>query len=71
MRRTSRMNRKTLALPAVAGLLAPLLVACGGSDENRAIVVGTTDQFLATAEAPGPSPTTRAPGTSCGRPYRP
>jgi peptide/nickel transport system substrate-binding protein len=48
------MNRKTLALPAVAGLLAPLLVACGGSDENRAIVVGTTDQFLATAEAPAP-----------------
>ncbi|MEU6876690.1 ABC transporter substrate-binding protein [Streptomyces sp. NPDC046712] len=48
------MNRKTLALPAVAGLLAPLLVACGGSDENKAIVVGTTDQFLATAEAPAP-----------------
>ncbi|MFF3318513.1 ABC transporter substrate-binding protein [Streptomyces sp. NPDC003035] len=48
------MNRKTLALPAVAGLLAPLLVACGGSDENGAIVVGTTDQFLATAEAPAP-----------------
>ncbi|MFD7319471.1 ABC transporter substrate-binding protein [Streptomyces sp. NPDC059875] len=48
------MNRKTLALPAVAGLLAPLLVACGGSDESRAIVVGTTDHFLATAEAPAP-----------------
>ncbi|WP_137990363.1 ABC transporter substrate-binding protein [Streptomyces vilmorinianum] len=48
------MNRKTLALPAVAGLLAPLLVACGGSDENRAIVVGTTDQFLATSDAPAP-----------------
>ncbi|MEU9863456.1 ABC transporter substrate-binding protein [Streptomyces sp. NPDC047971] len=48
------MNRKTLALPAVAGLLAPLLVACGGSDESGAIVVGTTDQFLATAEAPAP-----------------
>ncbi|MEU7009446.1 ABC transporter substrate-binding protein [Streptomyces sp. NPDC046332] len=48
------MNRKTLALPAVAGLLAPLLVACGGSDESRAIVVGTTDQFVATSEAPAP-----------------
>ncbi|MET9625041.1 ABC transporter substrate-binding protein [Streptomyces sp. NPDC006464] len=48
------MNRKTLVLPAVAGLLAPLLVACGGSDESRAIVVGTTDQFLATSEAPAP-----------------
>ncbi|MFF8609336.1 ABC transporter substrate-binding protein [Streptomyces sp. NPDC015346] len=48
------MNRKTLVLPAVAGLLAPLLVACGGSDDTRAIVVGTTDQFLATSEAPAP-----------------
>ncbi|MBT2444720.1 peptide-binding protein [Streptomyces sp. ISL-36] len=48
------MNRKPLVLPAVAGLLAPLLVACGGSDETRAIVVGTTDQFLATSEAPAP-----------------
>ena len=48
------MNRKTLVLPAVAGLLAPLLVACGGSDESRAIVVGTTDQFIATEDAPAP-----------------
>ncbi|MFF7182370.1 ABC transporter substrate-binding protein [Streptomyces sp. NPDC008121] len=49
------MNRKTLVLPALAaGMLAPLLVACGGSDEAGAIVVGTTDQFVATAEAPAP-----------------
>ncbi|MFJ3585534.1 ABC transporter substrate-binding protein [Streptomyces sp. NPDC090127] len=48
------MHRKTLALPAVAGLLAPLLTACGGADESRAIVVGTTDQFVATSDAPAP-----------------
>ncbi|MEU4267474.1 ABC transporter substrate-binding protein [Streptomyces sp. NPDC026092] len=48
------MRRKTLALPAVAGLLAPLLTACGGADESRAIVVGTTDQFVATSDAPAP-----------------
>ncbi|MFF9015575.1 ABC transporter substrate-binding protein [Streptomyces sp. NPDC014870] len=48
------MRRKTLALPAIAGLLAPLLTACGGADESRAIVVGTTDQFVATSDAPAP-----------------
>ncbi|MET9438896.1 ABC transporter substrate-binding protein [Streptomyces sp. NPDC006551] len=49
------MNRKTLVLPALAaGLLAPLLVSCGGSDDTGAIVVGTTDQFVATDEAPAP-----------------
>ncbi|MFB7031807.1 MULTISPECIES: ABC transporter substrate-binding protein [unclassified Streptomyces] len=48
------MNRKTLVLPAVAGLLAPLLAACGGSEGDRAIVVGTTDQFIATEDAPAP-----------------
>ncbi|WP_326648757.1 ABC transporter substrate-binding protein [Streptomyces sp. NBC_01750] len=52
------MNRKTLVLPAVVGLLAPVLVACGGTDGGSgggdAIVVGTTDQFTATADAPAP-----------------
>ncbi|MBT2505973.1 peptide-binding protein [Streptomyces sp. ISL-98] len=52
------MNRKTLVLPAVIGLLAPVLAACGGPDiggkGGDAIVVGTTDQFSATKEAPAP-----------------
>lgn len=48
------MNRKTLVLPAVAALLTPLLSACGGGDASRAIVVGTTDQFVATEDAPAP-----------------
>ncbi|MCX4821928.1 ABC transporter substrate-binding protein [Streptomyces sp. NBC_01142] len=52
------MNRKTLVLPAVVGLLAPVLVACGatdgGSGSGDAIVVGTTDQFTATKDAPAP-----------------
>ncbi|MER5634215.1 ABC transporter substrate-binding protein [Streptomyces nitrosporeus] len=49
------MNRKTLVLPAVVGLLAPVLAACGGSDGGSdAIVVGTTDQFSASADNPAP-----------------
>ncbi|MFE1381239.1 ABC transporter substrate-binding protein [Streptomyces sp. NPDC058740] len=48
------MNRKTLVLPVVAALLTPLLSACGGGDASRAIVVGTTDQFVATEDAPAP-----------------
>ncbi|WP_409473080.1 ABC transporter substrate-binding protein [Streptomyces sp. HC307] len=52
------MNRKTLVLPAVVGLLAPALAACGGSDSGSdggdAIVVGTTDRFIATEDAPAP-----------------
>ncbi|WP_329389619.1 ABC transporter substrate-binding protein [Streptomyces sp. NBC_01716] len=52
------MKRKSLVLPVVAGLLAPVLVACGGSDsssdDGEAIVVGTTDQFTATKESPAP-----------------
>ncbi len=51
------MNRKTLVLPAVVGLLAPVLAACGGSDGGSggdAIVVGTTDRFTATEDAPAP-----------------
>ncbi|MGW2487189.1 ABC transporter substrate-binding protein [Streptomyces sp. NPDC001606] len=52
------MNRKTLVLPAVAGLLTPVLAACGGTDSGSksgdAIVVGTTDRFTATTDAPAP-----------------
>ncbi|MFG2131188.1 ABC transporter substrate-binding protein [Streptomyces sp. NPDC048751] len=52
------MNRKTLVLPAVVGLIAPVLAACGGSDSGSgggdAIVVGTTDRFIATKDVPAP-----------------
>lgn len=52
------MNRKFLVLPAVAGLLTPVLAACGGSDSGGksgdAIVVGTTDRFTLTSDAPAP-----------------
>jgi peptide/nickel transport system substrate-binding protein len=52
------MNRKTLVLPAVIGLLAPVLAACGGSNSGSssgdAIVVGTTDRFTKSADAPAP-----------------
>ncbi|MBB5120642.1 peptide-binding protein [Streptomyces eurocidicus] len=52
------MNRKTLALPTLAVLLTPVLAACGGSDEagkgGGAIVIGTTDRFEETTDAPAP-----------------
>ncbi|MGY0487594.1 ABC transporter substrate-binding protein [Streptomyces sp. WG-D5] len=52
------MNRKTLVLPAVIGLLAPVLAACGGSDSGGAggdaIKVGTTDRFIASGKVPAP-----------------
>ncbi len=52
------MNRKSLVLPAVIGLLAPVLAACGGSegggDSGDAIVVGTTDVFSTTKDDPAP-----------------
>ncbi|SDJ92445.1 ABC transporter substrate-binding protein [Streptomyces indicus] len=52
------MNRKTLVLPVAVGLLAPVLAACGGSDSggdgDEAIVIGTTDAFAATSDAPAP-----------------
>ncbi|MER6683885.1 ABC transporter substrate-binding protein [Streptomyces olivaceoviridis] len=52
------MNRKTLALAAIAGALTPVLAACGGSDgegkDGGTVVVGTTDRFTATKEEPAP-----------------
>ncbi|MGW0735482.1 ABC transporter substrate-binding protein [Streptomyces sp. NPDC002851] len=52
------MNRKTLVLPAVIGLLTPVLAACGGpaggDKDGDAIVVGTTDQFSASSDSPAP-----------------
>lgn len=52
------MNRKTLVLSAVVGLLAPVLAACGGTDSGdsggKAIVVGTTDSFVSDKKAPAP-----------------
>ncbi|MEV8598181.1 ABC transporter substrate-binding protein [Streptomyces sp. NPDC052012] len=52
------MNRKTLVLAAAIGLLAPVLAACGetesGSGGDDAIVVGTTDRFTASKDAPAP-----------------
>ena len=50
------MIRKIFVLPALAGLLAPLLVGCGGGDEDDGprIVVGTTDSFAVTKDTPAP-----------------
>ncbi|WFB10417.1 ABC transporter substrate-binding protein [Streptomyces sp. LX-29] len=52
------MKRKTMVLPAVAGLLASVLTACAGSDDGGSgggtIVVGTTDRIEATADGPAP-----------------
>ncbi|MER5476491.1 ABC transporter substrate-binding protein [Streptomyces sp. NPDC002734] len=51
------MNRKTLVLPAVIGLVAPLMAACGGSDsgsDGAPVRVGTTDQVASSADAPAP-----------------
>lgn len=52
------MNRKTLVLPALAGLLAPVLAACGSSDGagdgGDPIVVGVATPIEATKSAPAP-----------------
>ncbi|MFJ9418007.1 MULTISPECIES: ABC transporter substrate-binding protein [unclassified Streptomyces] len=51
------MNRKTLVLPVLAGLLAPVLAACGtdGAGEGGdPIVVGVASQIEATEAAPAP-----------------
>lgn len=52
------MKRKTLVLPAIAGLLAPVLAGCGAPDGGGTgtgpVVVGTTDRIAATTTAPAP-----------------
>ncbi|ANW20984.1 ABC transporter substrate-binding protein [Streptomyces clavuligerus] len=50
------MNRKTLVLPAVVGLLAPVLVACGSTESGGgdAMVVGTTDRITVGEDSPAP-----------------
>ncbi|MDI9883129.1 ABC transporter substrate-binding protein [Streptomyces sp. HNM0645] len=52
------MNRKALVLPALMGLLAPVLAACGTTpgapDGGNAIVVGTTDRFVVDSGSPAP-----------------
>ncbi|MFD8549266.1 ABC transporter substrate-binding protein [Streptomyces sp. NPDC059649] len=52
------MNRKTLVLPALAGLLAPVLAACGSTDgageDSDPIVVGVPAHIEATKAAPAP-----------------
>ncbi|MEV0369718.1 ABC transporter substrate-binding protein [Streptomyces sp. NPDC050636] len=52
------MNRKPLVLPVLAGLLAPVLAACGttnGAGEGGdPIVVGVASRIEATKEAPAP-----------------
>lgn len=52
------MTRKSLVLPAVAGLLISTLAACGGTDgsgsDGEAIVLGSTDRIEASKVAPAP-----------------
>lgn len=52
------MNRRLLVLPAVVSLMAPLLAACGGSGGGGAasapIVIGTTDETVATKAEEAP-----------------
>lgn len=52
-------NRRTLRPPALAGLLASVLVACSGGvggtdDEGKTIVVGTTARVAVTQDTPAP-----------------
>ncbi|HWM37661.1 MAG TPA: ABC transporter substrate-binding protein [Streptomyces sp.] len=53
------MTRRTLTPPALAGLLASVLVGCSGGvdgkeDEGQTIVVGTTARVAATEDTPAP-----------------
>lgn len=52
------MNRKTMVLPAVVGLLTSVLAGCGSADgagsDGDTIVVGSTDLIEATETAPAP-----------------
>lgn len=69
------MNRKTLVLPAVVGLLAPALVACGGSKGDSSgggtIVVGTTDQIAGGKDNPAPLDPAHAYDTGAWNVLRP
>ncbi|MBB1242157.1 peptide-binding protein [Streptomyces durbertensis] len=52
------MNRKTLVLPALAGVMTTVLTACGTQPGARTdgdtLVVGTTDTFEVSASTPAP-----------------
>ncbi|MFF9349677.1 ABC transporter substrate-binding protein [Streptomyces sp. NPDC014734] len=52
------MNRRNLVLPAVAGLLVPVLAGCGASDDGSGggstVVVGVTDRLAAPGSGPAP-----------------
>ncbi|MEU5610406.1 ABC transporter substrate-binding protein [Streptomyces sparsogenes] len=52
------MNRKSLVLPVLAGLMTSTLTACGGTDgagsDDGAIVVGSTDRIEASKVATAP-----------------
>ncbi|WEH26562.1 ABC transporter substrate-binding protein [Streptomyces sp. AM 3-1-1] len=52
------MNRKTWVLPVAIGVLAPVLAGCGdsgsGDGGGKPIVVGTTDAYEKSADAPAP-----------------
>ncbi|MBI0381905.1 peptide-binding protein, partial [Streptomyces albiflaviniger] len=52
------MTRKSLVLPAVAGLLISTLAACGGTDgsgsDGKTLVLGSTDRIEASKAAPAP-----------------
>ncbi|WP_405579465.1 ABC transporter substrate-binding protein [Streptomyces sp. NBC_01190] len=53
------MNRKLLVLPALLGVLSPVITGCGGSGGGSGgsgdpIVVGTTDSIVKTSDNPAP-----------------
>ncbi|OEV11132.1 ABC transporter substrate-binding protein [Streptomyces nanshensis] len=53
------MKRRSLTSPALAGLLASVLVACSGGvdgtgDKGKAIVIGTTARIAVTEDTPAP-----------------
>ncbi|WP_329130239.1 ABC transporter substrate-binding protein [Streptomyces sp. NBC_01476] len=53
------MNRKLLVLPALLGVMSPIITGCGGSGGGSGgsgdpIVVGTTDSIVLTKDNPAP-----------------
>jgi peptide/nickel transport system substrate-binding protein len=53
------MNRKLLVLPALLGVLTPVIIGCGSTgggsgDSGNPIVVGTTDSIELTKDSPAP-----------------